>query len=171
MLVASADDPQKPSINLGSVVWSAIPPNPNQPATVGVMAEADVPDLKLHVVMTLRKNFDATLQATHTIDLKFTLADGSPIKGVKDIGLPQMRKEGSNADETLTGGRVKINDLYFLVGLWGGDADLARNLDLMSTRAWFDFPLLLLDGRIAKLVLQKSPQGEDILKQAFAAWK
>ena len=33
--VASADNPQKPAVSLGSTVWSLIPPAPNQPATVG----------------------------------------------------------------------------------------------------------------------------------------
>ena len=47
----------------------------------------------------------------------------------------------------------------------------ARNLDLVQTRAWFDFPLLLNDNRIAKVVFQKSPEGEAMLAKAFDAWK
>ena len=43
MLIASADNPQKPAVSLGSTVWSLIPPAPNQPATVAVKAEADIP--------------------------------------------------------------------------------------------------------------------------------
>jgi hypothetical protein len=92
MLVASADNPQKPVVSLGSTVWSLIPAAPGQPATVAVKAEADIPDLKMHATMTLRKNTDPTLQATHTIDLKFSFADGAPITGFKDVGLPQMRQ-------------------------------------------------------------------------------
>ena len=93
MLIASADNPQKPAVSLGSTVWSLIPPAPNQPGTVAVKAEADIPDLKMHATMTLRKNTDPTLQATHTIDLKFSFAEGAPVTGFKDVGLPQMRKE------------------------------------------------------------------------------
>ena len=92
MLIASPDDPQKPVVNLGSTVWSTIPPLPGQPATVAVKADADIPDLKMHATMTIRKNTDPTLQATHTIDLKFSFAEGAPITGFKDVGLPQMRK-------------------------------------------------------------------------------
>ena len=92
MLIASPDNPQKPITNLGSAVWSTIPPAPGQPATVAVKADADIPDLKMHASMTLRKNTDPTLQATHTIDLKFSFADGAPIAGFKDVGAPQMRK-------------------------------------------------------------------------------
>ncbi len=74
-------------------MWSLIPPVPGQPLTVAVKAEADIRHLKMHATMTLRKNIDPTLQATHTIDLKFSFAEGAPITGFKDVGLPQMRKE------------------------------------------------------------------------------
>ena len=171
MLIASADNPQKPAVSLGSTVWSLIPPSPNQPATVAVKAEADIPDLKMHATMTLRKNTDPTLQATHTIDLKFAFAEGAPITGFKDVGLPQMRKEDSTAAEALTSVKVKISDTYFLIALAKGEADTARNLDLMQTRSWFDFPLLLNDDRIAKIVFQKSPEGQAMLEKAFEAWK
>jgi hypothetical protein len=171
MLVAAADNPQKPAVSLGSTTWSLIPPAPNQPATVAVKAEADIPDLKMHATMTLRKNTDPTLQATHTIDLKFSFAEGAPITGFKDVGLPQMRKEDSTAAEALTSVKVKISDTYFLIALAKGESDTARNLDLMQTRAWFDFPLLLNDERIAKVVFQKSPEGQAMLDKAFEAWK
>ena len=171
MLIASADNPQKPAVSLGSTVWSLIPPAPNQPATVGVKAEADIPDLKMHATMTLRKNTDPTLQATHTIDLKFSFAEGAPITGFKDVGLPQMRKEDSTAAEALTSVKVKISDTYFLIALAKGEADIARNLDLMQTRSWFDFPLLLNDDRIAKVVFQKSAEGQAMPEKAFDAWK
>jgi hypothetical protein len=90
MLIAS-DNPRNPVVSLGSTVWSTIPPVPGQPARVAVTADADIPDLKMHATMTLRKNTDPTLQATHTIDLKFSFADGAPITGVKDVE-PKMRK-------------------------------------------------------------------------------
>jgi hypothetical protein len=125
----------------------------------------------MHATMTLRKNTDPTLQATHTIDLKFSFAEGAPITGFKDVGLPQMRKEDSTAAEALTSVKVKISDTYFLIALAKGESDTARNLDLMQTRSWFDFPLLLNDDRIAKIVFQKSPEGQAMLDKAFDAWK
>ena len=169
VLIASAN-PGTPVVSVGSTVWSTIPPVPNKPATIVVKADADIPDLKMHATMTLRKNTDSTLQATHTIDLKFSFADGASITGVKDVE-PKMRNLGSTASEALTGARVKISDVYFLIALAKGDQDAARNLDLMQTRGWFDFSLLLHDNRIAKLVLEKSTQGEEMLAKAFEAWK
>ncbi len=171
MLVAVASDPQKPAVSLGSVVWSTIPAAPGQPATVAVKAAADVPDLKMHAVMTLRKNTDPSLPASHTIDLRVTFADGAEIKGIKDMRVPMMRRDDPPSQDALSGVRVKISDSYFLVGLNRGDAELAHNLDLIANRGWFDFPMLLDDDRIAKLTFEKGADGERIVNDALAAWK
>ena len=169
MLIAS-DNPQHPVVSLGSTVWSTIRPVPGHPATVAVKADADIPDLKMHATMTLRKNTDPTLQATHTIDLKFSFAEGAPITGVENVE-PKMRNLGSTAsEEALTSVKVKISDVYFLIALVNGDPDRAHNLHLMQTHAWFEFPLLLNDNRIAKLLFQKSSEGEVMLAKAFEAW-
>ena len=169
-MVVASDRPGNPVVSLGSTVWSTIPPASGQPAGVAVKADADIPDLKMHATMILRKNTDPALQATHTIDLKFSFADGAPITGVKDVEA-KMRNLGSTASEALKSVKVKISDVYFLIALTKGDQDAARNLELMQTGAWFDFSLLLNDDRIAKLVFEKSTQGEAMLAKAFEAWK
>jgi hypothetical protein len=171
MLVAVAADPQKPAVSLGSVVWSTIPAAAGQPATVAVKAEADIPELKMHAVMTLRKNTDPSLPASHTIDLRVTFADGAEIKGIKDMRVPMMRRDDPPSQDALSGVRVKISDSYFLVGLNRGDAELAHNVDLIANRGWFDFPMLLNDDRIAKLTFEKGADGERIVNDALAAWK
>jgi hypothetical protein len=172
MLVAVGNDQQKPpAVSLGSVVWTEIPALPGQPATLGVKAEADIPDLKMHAVMTIRKNADPNLPASHTIDLRVTFADGADIKGIKDMRVPMMRRDDPPAQDSLSGVRVKISDSYFLVGLNRADADVAHNIDLLANRGWFDFPMLLNDDRIAKLTFEKGADGERIVADALAAWK
>jgi hypothetical protein len=171
MLVATAADAQKPAVTIGTVVWSTAPALPGQPGSVGVKADIDIPDLKMHATMTLRKNTDAALPASHTIDLRLVFDEGSPIKGVKDIDLPRMRRDDSPNADPLLGVKVKINDSYFLIGLNRTDADVARNIDEIATRGWFDFPLLLNDDRIAKLTFEKAADGERVVNEALAAWK
>ncbi len=171
MLVAVAADPQKPAVSLGSVVWSVIPAAAGQPASVAVKAEADIPDLKMHAVMTMRKNNDPSLPASHTIELRITFADGADIKGIKDMRVPMMRRDDPPAQDALSGVRVKISDSYFLIGLNRGDAEIAHNIDLIANRGWFDFPMLLGDDRIAKLTFEKGADGERIVNDALAAWK
>ena len=171
MLVATAADAQKPAVTIGTVVWSTVPALPGQPGSLGVKADIDIPDLKMHASMTLRKNTDAALPASHTIDLRLVFDEGSPIKGVKDIDLPRMRRDDSPNADPLLGVKVKINDSYFLIGLNRADADVARNIDEIATRGWFDFPLLLNDDRIAKLTFEKATDGERVVNEALAAWK
>jgi hypothetical protein len=171
MLVATAADAQKPAVTIGTVVWSTVPALAGQPGSLGVKADIDIPDLKMHATMTLRKNTDAALPASHTIDLRLIFDEGSPIKGVKDIDLPRMRRDDSPNADPLLGVKVKINDSYFLIGLNRADADVARNVDEIATRGWFDFPLLLNDDRIAKLTFEKAADGERVINEALAAWK
>ena len=171
MLVAVGSDPQKPAISLGSVVWSTVPAIAGQPSTVGVKADADIPDLKMRVSMILRKNADPSLPASHTIDLRVAFDDGAQIKGIKDMRVPLMRRDDPPAQDSLLGVRVKISDGYFLVGLNRADADAARNVQLIADRGWFDVPLLLDDDRIAKLTFEKGADGERIVADALAAWK
>jgi hypothetical protein len=164
-------DPQKPAVTLGNAIWSVLPAAPGQPSTVAIRVDVDIPDQKMHATMTIRKNADASLPATHTIDLRTTFADGAEIKGIKDMGLPQLRKDDAATGDAVSGVRVKINDSYYLVGLTRSDADAARNLDLLATRPWFDFPLLLNDDRIAKLTFSKGDTGDRAMAQALDAWK
>jgi hypothetical protein len=171
MLVATVADAAKPSINVGNAVWSIVPAPPGQPAGIGVKSEIDIPDLNLHASMVLRKNLDPSLPASHTIDLRVTFDPGSTIKGVKDIALPLMRNDDPPAADALTGVRVKIADNYFLVGLNRADADVAKNIQEISERGWFDFPMQLDDDRIAKLTFEKGSDGEKMIAQALAAWK
>src|SRR5258708_20793569 len=103
----------------------------------------------MHATMALRKNTDPTLQATHTIDLKFSFAEGAPIAGFKDVGLPQMRKEDSTAAEALTSVKVNISATYFLIALAKGDTDTASTLDPMQTPSWSAFPPLIIADPIS----------------------
>jgi hypothetical protein len=170
MLVGTSD-PQKPSVSMGSAVWSIVPASPGRPSTLAVRVEVDIPDQKMHATVTIRRNTDTSLPATHTIDLRATFADGAQIKGVKDIDLPRLRKDDSLSGEPIVGVKVKINDSYYLIGLTRSDADAAHNLDLLATRTWFDFPLVLNDDRIAKLTFAKDETGDRVMAQAFRVWK
>ena len=73
-------------------------------------------------------------------------------------GCRKMRKKDSTAAEALTSVKVKISDTYFVIALAKGEADTARNLDLMKTRSWFDFPLLLNDDRSRRSFFKSRPR-------------
>jgi len=62
---------------------------------------------------------------------------------------------------------VPIMTNAFLVGLSRIDREKAVNMDLMTQRGWIDVPFLLVDGRAAKLTLEKGLPGERAMTDAL----
>ena len=173
LLLDAPDDPERVKTFVGNVVWRLdnVSRGPGQPLAVGVRAEIDLPDAKLKAVMLIQKNTDATLPASHTIELRFIPADGGPVPGVAQIQTPQMRREDVAMGDSLIGVPAPILRNYFLIGLTRGAAAESRNVDMMRNRGWFDVPMLLSDQRIAKITFEKGSAGERIINEAFDAWK
>ena len=173
LLLDAPDEPERVKTFVGNVVWRLdnVSRGPGQPLAVGVRAEIDLPDAKLKAVMLIQKNTDATLPASHTIELRFVPAEGGPLPGVAQIQTPQMRREDVAMGEALVGVPTPILRNYFLIGLTRGAAAEARNVDMIRNRGWFDVPMLLTDQRIAKITFEKGSAGERIINEAFDAWK
>lgn len=173
LLVEAPDQPQQVKTYVGTVVWRRENVNHGQDQTLSLAVRADIelPEAKLKATIIFQKNTDATLPASHTIEVRFMPEDGSLIPGVKQIDVPQLRKQDSPAGDPLTGVPAPITQNYFLVGLTQGDAAAARNIDLIKSRQWFDIPMLLTDNKIAKMTFEKGDPGDRALNEAFAAWQ
>ena len=168
VLVAAPDTPEKVRTFVGSVIWR-MEGSTSDPATLAVRADVDLPEAKLQMTMEIRRNSEAQFPASHTIDIKFTPQPGNDIGNVKQIDVPQMRREDAPTGDPLVGVPVTITNNSFLVGLTRGDAE-ARNLDAMRTRGWFDIPMVLEDGKPAKITFEKGASGDRILADALTAW-
>ena len=173
LLVDAPDDPQKVKTFPGSVVWriDSVSAGQGQPLSNAVRADIDVPEAKLSVSMVIKKNFEPQFPASHTIEFHFTEQPGNSLGAVKQINVPELRRDdASPTGDPLTGVSVTITDDYFLVGLSRGDAE-ANNIQLMMQRNWFDVSLQLASGKIAKVAFEKGPTGEKILADAIASWR
>jgi hypothetical protein len=166
LLVDAPDDPQKVKTYVGSVVWRLDTPSAGLPV---LTATVDLPEARLSVTMNISKD-DASKLTTHTIALRFTPAADSPLGTVTAIDTPQMRLNDRPNGDALIGAPAKITDNFFLVGLSTGDQIAAHNLDLIKNRNWFDLPIVLAPGRIAKVTFEKGTDGDRVLAQALAAW-
>jgi hypothetical protein len=120
--------------------------------------------------MTIQKNLDGTLAASHTMKLMFAVPQDSPLGNIKQISVLQMRREDNSTGESLKGIPVRVMENSFLVGLARGDAE-ASNLDLLRSREWLDVPMVLANGHIAKLTFEKGPSGQRALDDAMASWQ
>ncbi|VVB47404.1 hypothetical protein RHCH11_RHCH11_02735 [Beijerinckiaceae bacterium RH CH11] len=172
LLVEAPDLPSKVQTFAGTVVWKLNNVNNGPGDAVGLSVEADIdlPDDKTKVAVIFEKNSDSSLPASHTIKVRFTVGPGSYSGDVKQINVPQMRREGNTDGEPLAGVTVPVVQNSFLVGLSPGNAETA-NLRLLTDMPWVDIPILLTSGKIAKLTFEKGAAGQRDFAEAAAYWQ
>ena len=168
LLIEAPDDPQRVKTFVGTVLWRIDRPSGAPPSLV---ADLDLPDARFKAIIRISKNTDPRLPASHTIDLRFTPAPDGEIPDVKEIDTLQMRAEDRPAGEPLSGIPAAITANYFLIGLGASESAQSRNLELIRTRGWFDLPMLLINGKIAKITFEKGTTGDRMFNEVLAAWK
>ena len=173
VLIDAPDEPQKVKVYRGTVVWKLDRLTPaGKPPSVAVRADIDVPDVKLRASIVIQKNVDATLPASHTMEIRFLPGTDSEVGGVKAIKVPEMRREELPSGDALAGAPAPVIENFFFVGLSrSGDNDVSRNIELLTSRGWIDVPMLLSNDKIAKLTVEKGVTGDQVLTQALEAWK
>lgn len=167
------EDPSSPQGKqyVGTVVWRTEPVKgqPGQPPDIGVRADIEIPERKFKMSLSIRRNNDASLPASHTAELTFQLPPdfGATVANVPGI----LMKSNEQARGTpLAGLAVKVTDGFFLVGLSNVEADKARNLQLLKERSWFDIPLVYSNQRRSIIAIEKGAPGERAFNEAFTAW-
>ena len=131
---------------------------------------AEIPERNLRLLVTIRRNTDPTLPASHTLELLFeTPADF--IHGAVD-GVPGVRMKPSEQAQgiALVGPTVRITAGYFLTGLSSLGPQRDQNIVLLRDRPWMDVPIVYRNGRLAVLTLEKGPTGDQVFQDAFRAW-
>ncbi|AWN46651.1 histidine kinase [Methylobacterium terrae] len=160
-----------PKATQARVVWrlDAINAGQGQPLQTVVRATVDVPDAGLSLAMVLRRNTDATLPASHILELTFTSTD--PNRTVRDVGLIQFKDDETGRGSPVSGLPVPVRDNLFLIGLSNLKADIERNTDLLLKRNWIDLPIRYANGNRAILTFEKGNAGEKVLREAFEQWQ
>jgi hypothetical protein len=166
------DDPQGKRL-VGAAVWRTemMAPAPGRPAELAVRADIEVPDRKLTMTWSLRRNTDASLPASHTIEIMFNLPPDAPSGGVQNVPGVLMKQAEQTRGVPLAGLAVKVTPGFFLIGLSSVENDMQRNIQLLKERGWFDIPMVYANNRRAILAMEKGTPGERAFAQAFAAWR
>lgn len=156
---------------VGTAVWrtETVSSGPGRPPELGLRVEVEVPDRKMTVVISMRRNPDETLPASHTIEVQF-LTPNDPFGGVAN--LPGIRAKTTETAQgaPLVGLVVRVMPGFFLIGLSAIEADREQNLSLLRERGWLDVPFVYNNGRRAVLVIEKGTPGERAVNEAIAAW-
>ncbi|MDX8441586.1 hypothetical protein [Mesorhizobium australafricanum] len=156
----------------GSIVWSLVQESPggDLPPEPAIRAEATIPGKNIQLRMTIRRNTDQTLPASHIIEMIFLTPEGFDGGGVDNILRIAMKSSEQDAGNPLIGIPAKIADGFFLVALNDTKADEDANLTLLRGQAWIDVPVVYKTGRRALLTMEKGIPGEKVFDEALKAW-
>lgn len=156
----------------GAVVWSVVRESPggDKPPEPAVRGELSVPENGLGVRMTLRRNADATLPASHILELVLTVPEGFEGGGIDEVQRVNLKPTEENAGTSLIAVPVRVADGFFLVALDKSDAGQQRNISLLTEQSWIDIPVVYRTGRRALFTMEKGVSGQQVFKEVLAAW-
>ncbi len=101
--------------------------------------EITIPERNVKVTLALKRNLDATLPASHTIDIQFTLPPDFSNAGIGNVPGILFKPSEEAGGSALTGLSVKVMSNIFLIGLSNAPADREQNLKAIRERS--------MDGR------------------------
>ena len=157
----------------GTIVWSLVQESPGagQPPEPAIRAEATIPGKDLQLRMTIKRNADQTLPASHIIEMIFLTPDGFEGGGIDNILRVALKGSEQEAGNPLSAIPAKIADGFFLVALNDTKPDIAANLALLRGQSWIDVPIVYKSGRRALITMEKGIPGEKVFDEALKAWQ
>lgn len=174
LLVQTPTEENKQAIKsyVGTVVWSArnVNRDAGRPLSHSILAKINIPDAKFRAEMTIEKNTDSTLPASHTVTWRFFREKESLLPEILEVGALQMRDENNPNAESLAGAQAKITSDIYIIALDAADGAARSNMTAIKQKRWFDLPLKVTGGLLAKITLEKGRPGERILAEALKAW-
>jgi hypothetical protein len=173
-VVLYEEDPNDPKgkQSIGSAVWrtEAVAPGTGKPADLAVRADIEIPERKISITWTLRRDMEPNSSTSHTIEIMFKLPPDFPSGGIQNVPGIYLKQAEQAPGTALDGLAVKVTTGYFLIGLSSAAAVRDRNIQLLKERPWFDIPIVYNNNRRALLALEKGTPGDRAFAQAFAAW-
>lgn len=156
----------------GTVAWSIKEESPGgdtkpEPA---IQAQITVPDRGLTALMTIKRNADPSLPASHVIEFVFSLPEnfeGGSIDGVQRVS---MKRTEQDRGDPLIAVPAKITDDFHMIALNDFAEAVGNNTELLRSRSWIDIPITYRNGRRALLTLEKGASGTEAFTKAMQAW-
>jgi hypothetical protein len=168
------EDPSDPQGKryVGSAIWrtETVSPGPGLAPELAIRADVEIPERRMRMTWSLRRNTDKALPASHTIEIQFTLPADFPEGGIGNIPGVLLKPTESGRGVPLAGLAVKVTNGYFLVGLSSVEIDLQRNIEMLKQREWIDIPIVYTSGKRAILAIEKGTPGQRAFEEAFRAW-
>lgn len=167
LLEASADGRTGAVPFSGTIEWTKGEDELGLPTIVG---NASIPARNLGVQITIRKNSDPSLPASHLMEVNFDVNDtfiGGTIANLPGV---LLKDEELVPGTPLVGASARVVGNSFLFALSASADDLATNTDLLERRKWMDLAVVYGTGRNAIITLEKDEAAQGMFNDVFAAW-
>ena len=154
---------------IGSAIWrtETVSQRPGLTPELAVRADVEIPERRMTVTWSLRRNTDKALPASHTIEFTFNLPADFPGGGIANVPRILMKQDEQARGTPLAGLAVKVTNGFFLIGLSAVDTDVQRNVQLLKDRSWFDIPIVYTNGGRAILAMEKGRPGRPRLRRGL----
>lgn len=167
LLEASADGRTGAVPFSGTVEWTKGEDELGLPTLVG---EASIPARNLNVSVTIRKNGDPSLPASHLMEVNFNVNDTFVGGSISSLPGVLLKNEELVPGTPLVGASARVMGNSFLFALSASPDDKTTNSQLLESRRWLDLAIVYGTGRNAILTLEKDSDAQALFKEVFAAW-
>jgi len=148
----------------GSVTWAQT----TRDGAPAVQAILRVAEPEVTTTLTIYKNNDASLPASHMVEVEFQGALGST--AIQRVPALVLKSTEQARGEPLAGAAVPVTDELFWIALSDDADEVTRNVTLLREGAWFDIPILFTDGTRALLTFEKGVPGERVFETVMSSW-
>jgi hypothetical protein len=167
LLEASSDGRSGAVPFSGTVDWSEGVDDIGLPTLI---ARASIPARNLDVTLTIRKNSDPILPASHLMEITFRVPDTFMGGSIATLAGVLLKNEELVPGTALSGAAARVVGNSFLFALSASPNDVATNSDLLRSRRWIDLAVIYGTGRNAILTLEKDEEAQVLFDKALAAW-
>lgn len=135
-----------------------------------LVASASIPARNLGVNVTIRKNADPSLPASHLMEVDFQVNDtfiGGTIANLPGV---LLKDEELVPGTPLVGASARVVGNSFLFALSASADDATTNTELLENRKWMDLAVVYGTGRNAIITLEKDEEAQALFDKVFATW-
>lgn len=164
---------QAPTAQQGTVIWNIVRESPGDelPPEPAIEAQINVPEKGVSAIMTIKRNADQSLPASHLIEIVFALTDQFDGNGIGSIQNFALKQTEQDTGDSLIAVPAKITDSFFMIALNDYVEAVDLNLRLLRERNWIDLPVSYGNGRRALLTMEKGSTGAEVFDQVIRAWE
>jgi len=151
----------------GTIEWSEGVDEIGLPTLIG---HASIPARNLGIDLTIRKNSDPSLPASHLMEVSFKVSDSFVGGNIADLPGVLLKNQELVQGTPLAGASARIVQNSFLFALDASPNAAPANVALLTQRRWMDLAVIYGTGKRAIITLEKDEAAQALFNTVFAAW-